>query len=93
LHEVSPILAPAASVDGSPDTRRRAQPRSWLARKRDEVGVSLLAKASGQGTLSFGLLAVPGWILSAVRVRDIYFHEIGRRSAPAVSWRRSDASR
>jgi DNA end-binding protein Ku len=48
-----------------------------------------MARGLWSGTLSFGLVVVPVRMLSAVRDRDIHFHEIDKRTGERIEIRRT----
>lgn len=48
-----------------------------------------MARGLWTGTLSFGLVAVPVRIVSAVRDRDIHFHEIDKKTGERIEVRRT----
>jgi DNA end-binding protein Ku len=48
-----------------------------------------MARGLWSGTLSFGLVAVPVRMLSAVRDRDIHFHEIDEKTGERIEIRRT----
>jgi DNA end-binding protein Ku len=48
-----------------------------------------MARGLWSGTLSFGLVAVPVRMVSAVRDRDIHFHEIDHKSGERIQLRRT----
>jgi DNA end-binding protein Ku len=48
-----------------------------------------MARGLWTGTLSFGLVAVPVRMVSAVRDRDIHFHEIDRKTGERIEVRRT----
>lgn len=48
-----------------------------------------MARGLWTGTLSFGLVAVPVRLVSAVRDRDIHFHEIDRKTGERIEVRRT----
>lgn len=47
-----------------------------------------MARGLWSGTLSFGLVAVPVRMVSAVRDRDIHFHEIDEQTGERIEIRR-----
>jgi len=47
-----------------------------------------MARSLWSGTLSFGLVAVPVRMVSAVRDRDVHFHEVDARSGARIEVRR-----
>lgn len=48
-----------------------------------------MARGLWSGTLSFGLVAVPVRMISAVRDRDIHFHEIDKKTSERIEIRRT----
>jgi DNA end-binding protein Ku len=48
-----------------------------------------MARGLWSGTLSFGLVAVPVQVVSAVRDRDIHFHEIDEKTGERIEIRRT----
>ena len=48
-----------------------------------------MARGLWSGTLSFGLVTVPVRLVSAVRDRDVHFHEVDRRTGERIEIRRT----
>src|SRR6202044_148391 len=89
---------PAGRAGGKPAEharpRRRGAPRRSRAGQRAALRAhaseALMAKRDlWSGTLSFGLVAVPVRMVSAVRDRDIHFHEIDEKTGERIEIRRT----
>jgi non-homologous end joining protein Ku len=77
--------ARAAGGAGRPRGRARGEPARGPPPARHgetddaQKGAALMARGLWSGTLAFGLVAVPVELVSAVRDRDVHFHEVDAR--------------